>query len=120
MIKDFSEGKIYDSCKNCVCLIKGYWGSHVRPISSITFNHFMACNLKCTHCGYRKEMETTKLVDTKHEDVLNIVQKLVENKITLPNLLFDVGGGEPSISKGLLSLMFYGNQSNLFVFSICE
>lgn len=107
MIDDFIAGNICDSCKNCPSLVKSSWGTNVRQVSSITFNHFMSCNLRCTHCGYRKEMETNKLLDTNHNDVLNIVKGLIKNKLTPKLLSFDVGGGEPSLSKGLIEIVQY-------------
>lgn len=107
MIQDFAQGKIYECCKNCPSLVKANWGLGIKQVSSITLNHYMSCNLKCTHCGYRKEMETTKLLDTDHNTVLNIVRMLIDSKLASPNVGFDVGGGEPSISKGLIEIVKY-------------
>ena len=105
MIKDFSKGNIYDCCKDCVCLAKRQWGQQVKKIAQITLNHYMACNLRCVHCGYVKKMETDKLLDTDHEDVLNIIKKLVASDVVAKDICFDVGGGEPSLSKGLINIV---------------
>lgn len=112
MIQDFAQGKIYDCCKNCTSLIKANWGSKVKQINTITMNHYMACNLKCVHCGYRKEMEVKKLADTSHDEVLNIVKKLKDLGLVTHNASFDIGGGEPSLSKGLIEIVEYGIEKN--------
>lgn len=105
MIKDFSKGNIYDCCRNCVCLEKRQWGQDVKQIVQITLNHYMTCNLRCVHCGYVKRKETDELFDTDHEEVLYIIKKLVEGNVMTKNIYFDVGGGEPSLSKGLLKII---------------
>lgn len=105
MIEDFSSGKIYDCCKKCPCLINAPWGNELKRISSITLNHFMFCNLKCGHCGYVKGVEEKRFVDTDHERVLEIIQELNSHDILLPTVSFDVGGGEPSVSSGLIKIV---------------
>ncbi len=115
MIKDFAQGKIYDCCKGCASARTANWGFNLKQITSITLNHYMACNLKCTHCGYWKEMENKKLSDTDHDVVLNIIKLLKEIKLVAPKVKFDVGGGEPSISKGLIGLVQYCIDNNHYV-----
>lgn len=112
MIEDFAQGKIYDCCKACSCLAKANWGLSIKHISSITLNHYMTCNLKCTHCGYHKEMQVKKLLDTDHGEVLSIIKKLKDLKFLDPNVQFDVGGGEPSLSKGLIEIVKYCTDNN--------
>lgn len=121
MIKDFSEGNIYDCCKNCTCLVKRPWGQQVRQITSVTLNHFMVCNLKCVHCGYAKKMETDRLLDTDHKEVLNIIKKLLESNVVSQNVSFDVGGGEPSLSKGLIDIVQFciDNKYKMHINSNC-
>lgn len=112
MIEDFAQGKIYDCCKNCASARKANWGFNLKQIISITLNHYMACNLKCTHCGYWKEMEVKKLLDTNHETVLNIIKMLIATKLVSQSVNFDVGGGEPSLSKGLIEIVKYCIDNN--------
>lgn len=112
MIKDFSEGNICDSCKDCRYLIKGDWGKNAKRVSCVNLNHYMFCNLKCRHCGYSKAMETTELLDTSHKAVVNIIDNMIKNGITTKPLYLDIGGGEPSLSKGLIESVNHWVQSN--------
>jgi len=112
MIQDFRAGNISNPCKGCPYLVKTQWGLTENPISSITFNHYMTCNLKCTHCGYYNTMKTTELRDTNHKDILYIIQQLIEKNIATKDVFFDFGGGEPSISKGILDIVDYGIKNN--------
>jgi MoaA/NifB/PqqE/SkfB family radical SAM enzyme len=115
MIRDFRNGKIYDCCKNCVCLRKFTDKGELKPISTITLNHVAFCNLKCSHCGYIKQMETQNLTDSDHQSVLNIIKGLKEDLVTSSNLIFDVGGGEPSLSDGLIEIVQYCIDNNHLV-----
>lgn len=112
MIEDFAQGKIYDCCKGCSCLTQTNWGLNIKHIELITLNHYMTCNLKCTHCGYHKEMEVKKLLDTDHGEVLKIIKQLKDVNFLAPNVQFDVGGGEPSLSKGLIEIVKYCTDNN--------
>lgn len=108
MLDDFKKGNIYDTCKKCPNLQLGNWNPGLQKISRITLNHFMFCNLKCDHCGYVEGVENGTLLDTDHGRVLEIIQILkMSGLTTTPQLEFDVGGGEPSVAKGLFEIVRY-------------
>lgn len=112
MIHDFRGGNIYTCCKNCSCLVEREWGSTLRQINRVTLNHFMFCNLKCGHCGYAREMKKTPLIDTDHGRVLEIIKELKSRNILSSNVYCDVGGGEPSVSQGVLEIVQYFVRNN--------
>ena len=105
LIKDCKNGKIPNCCKKCCNLQKKSW-QYKKKIEHITLNHFMYCNLKCTHCGYLKKVRN-KTKDTKDELVLNTIQDLTAIGMLSSNYSVDVGGGEPSLSKGLDRILEY-------------
>lgn len=105
MMTDFAAGNVYSCCSSCPNLVKANWGSDLKMISSITLNHFMFCNLKCGHCGYLEEMRINQLQDTDHARVKHVISLLKERGAILPSAHIDVGGGEPSVSEGLLAIV---------------
>lgn len=104
VIKLQKQGIIFDSCKNCSCLKKGEW-AEPKDILSITFNHYMKCNLKCEHCSYVDIRDEVK--DTDDELIFSIVRKLYERNLISEKTVFDIGGGEPSLSKGIDKILEY-------------
>lgn len=104
MRESFKRGDIYDCCKGCPNLIERQW-SEADIISQITLNHFMFCNLKCDHCGYVEGVKNGSLRDTDHGAVLDIIKNLSARAMLSDDVLFDVGGGEPSLSDGLKDIV---------------
>ncbi len=72
-------------------------------IKHVVLNHFVSCNLRCIHCGYINQAYK----DTKHEDVLRVIKRLTDRGIISPSATYDIGGGEPSIQRGLDDIMQY-------------
>lgn len=105
MIAQFRKGDIPHCCAQCPCLVKKDWGEPPRQIRSVTLNHFMFCNLKCGHCGYLEGARSGRLVDTDHNQVLSIIRELNQRHVLSDDVSFDVGGGEPSVSDGLLEIV---------------
>ncbi len=107
MLEDFNSGNVYACCQKCPNLVRADWPEAPTQIRRVTLNHFMFCNLKCTHCGYLADVEAGRLVDTSDERVLQIVKQLKAQGLIAENALFDVGGGEPSVAPGLLPIVAY-------------
>ena len=99
------KGNIPECCKNCPNLKKNSW-NFSKLITSITLNYYMFCNLKCSHCGYYKNVRF-KLNDTKDKSVLNLIKYLEKKSITSSNYFVDVGGGEPSLNNNLDEIINY-------------
>jgi len=103
--EQFKKGKAPDACKGCPCLHRIYKTPETSDrIKMVIFNHYMACNLNCSYCGSAKNVRG-KQKDTKHEDVLSILQYLINSESLDPQCTFVFGGGEPSISKGAISII---------------
>jgi MoaA/NifB/PqqE/SkfB family radical SAM enzyme len=108
VLECFCKGKIYKGCKNCRYLYKSNEPPKKNKIQTIILNHFTHCNLKCVHCGFAiASAEGYKCTDTNHKDVLNIIKYLGEKEILAKNVKLDIGGGEPSLSKGLQEIVEY-------------
>ena len=83
-------------CMDCPCFKKDQWQQSDR-IQHVVLNHFVSCNLNCVHCGYMK----MDVKDTKHEHVLRAIKELFDSGGIRAGASFDIGGGEPSIQRGL-------------------
>lgn len=106
-ISRFKSGDIYECCKSCPVLKEKEWSDQLLKIKNITLNHFMFCNLKCSHCGYVEGVENGKYTDSNDDKIIEIIDFLIKNDYVVPDLTFDVGGGEPSVSVGLEKIIRY-------------
>ena len=89
-------------CRGCPCFRKAKWRQSGK-IAHVTLNHFLSCNLHCRHCGYMNLLAK----DTKHDLVLGAIKELYLGKLIDARTRFDVGGGEPSIQRGLDQIIEY-------------
>ena len=89
-------------CETCARFDEKEW-RQTLVIRHIVLNHFISCNLRCTHCGYMNK----GYKDTKHEDVLYAIKHLKGRGLLSPSVTFDVGGGEPSMHRGLDPIIEY-------------
>ena len=111
IIESFSKGKIYPACEGCVNLFE----QQENPmridnlkINTITLNHYLACNLKCIYCHRASEKyDKTKHEETDHVKVLGVIKFLIENAYISDTAVFQIGGGEPSISSGMIRIIEY-------------
>lgn len=110
LIKECKKGNIPTCCQTCSQLRKQDW-NYKEKIESVTLNHFMYCNLKCAHCGYLHKVRY-KTKDTKDDLVLEALQTFSKAGILNPNYSVDIGGGEPSLSKGLDKILKYLTENN--------
>lgn len=91
-------------CINCSNFIKKNWPDHIeKPFFNIQLNHYRLCNLRCTHCGYRKNDH--KETDTPHNLILPAIQTCIDNGVCSSNLMLEIGGGEPSLATGIENLL---------------
>ena len=106
LILSHKNGCIPEACKNCTNLKKQSWGTKVKDkFGSVAMNHYKTCNLKCNHCGYRENDLQEK--DSDSELILKVLKKLKsENKMD-KNFSIALGGGEPSINKGVENILKY-------------
>ena len=87
-------------CRRCESFIEDEWrDAPALPFSRITLNHYKKCNLKCVHCGYRQGDDSEH--DTDHGAVLAAIQACMDAKICSSSPYLEVGGGEPSLARGL-------------------
>ena len=101
-----SSKRNIEGCKNCPQLKKKKWrNSEEIKINDIVLNHYLLCNLKCTHCGYIENMKEVK--DTETDKIITAIQKLDKAGLLEADSIFDVGEGEPSINKDMDSLISY-------------
>ena len=106
LIKLHKSGNAPETCKKCVHFKKALWKNHVnKKFGWISLNHYKVCNLKCTHCGYTKGDDTEK--DSDHELVLKLINRFSEMNRLSKNLILAIGGGEPSINKGIEKILQY-------------
>ncbi|MDR3243116.1 MAG: radical SAM protein [Elusimicrobiota bacterium] len=97
-------------CKNCFYIKKGDSVIYRGSVNRVFFNHYMFCNLRCVHCGYVKYLGTIK--DVNHEYVLKAVKYLDKMGYLDKDIRFVVGGGEPSLSKGIQEIIRYCVEHN--------
>ncbi len=106
LLKSHRLGNAPKSCLSCPNFQMGEWSDHLEgKFTEVTLNHYKACNLKCTHCGYRKNDSMEH--DTPHEQVLETIQACINANICSEKLYLGVGGGEPSLSKGIHDILQY-------------
>ena len=104
LIKLHKNGLAPECCKACVNFKQGKWTDKInKKMSWIPLNHYKICNLKCVHCGYRKNDDNEK--DTSHEQVLNLLKDLHKKGRLDKNCTIAIGGGEPSINKGIEKIL---------------
>lgn len=93
-------------CRKCFAFVKRDWNklpSRV-PFSRASLNHYKKCNLKCAHCGSSHDDGER---DTPHAKVLAVLQKCISAGIMVPRPFLEVGGGEPSLVKGVVDIIRY-------------
>lgn len=112
VVNEHKEGKL-GVCKNCVCLQSQRWIVS-DLIHSIALNHYLTCNLACTHCGYRSS--DPKYFDSDENLVLDTIKKLNNAKMLSGDCNFHIGGGEPSINKKLKTTIQYLLENNRKIF----
>lgn len=111
LIKLHKKGLAPEVCKNCVNFKKGKWEDKInKKLSWIPLNHYKICNLKCVHCGYRKTDDNEK--DTPHELVLEVLNKFHKKNKLKKNCTIAIGGGEPSINKGIEQILQFCIDNN--------
>lgn len=95
------------ACRACPSFIERDWAPEIEPLhfSKIFLNHYKKCNLRCVHCGYRGFDDEEE--DTPHEQVFEAIKSCIAAKICLPKPFLEVGGGEPSLAKGLEPILQY-------------
>ena len=92
-------------CRGCSAFGLYDWDSYDArgPFRGISLNHYKKCNLKCVHCGYRRQDDQEQ--DTPHEKVFAAIRQCIAAGICVPKPYLEVGGGEPSLAKGLEDIM---------------
>lgn len=101
------------ACCGCKYLIKGRF----RPvdydelrINHVILNHFRGCNSKCVYCG---QTETRTEIGYP---VLEILRRLVREKLIIPGGGIDFGGGEPSMLPDLGKYLDFGYENKMRIF----
>lgn len=104
LIAAHKNGNAPKCCRNCSNFIKRNWPDHIEnPFFNIQLNHYRLCNLRCVHCGYRKNDQLES--DTPHDTILPVLKACIDNGICSSNLLLEIGGGEPSLAPGIERLL---------------
>lgn len=100
LIERHKNGNAPKVCMKCPSFQKRDWSEKIEsPFYNIQLNHYRLCNLKCTHCGYRRNDKAE--TDTPHEAILPVLKKCIETGICSHKLNLEIGGGEPSLAKDL-------------------
>lgn len=111
LIKLHKKGLAPECCKKCINFKSAKWNDKQnKKLSGIPLNHYKICNLKCVHCGYRKNDDNEK--DTSHDLVLNLLNKLHKKRKLKSDCLIAIGGGEPSINKGIEKILQFCLDNN--------
>lgn len=106
LIEKHKKGNHPQCCKECTNLKLAYWSDKVdKKFSWIPLNHYKICNLKCVHCGYRNSDDKEK--DSNHELVLKVIDVLSKKNKLDKDVTIAIGGGEPSINKGIDKIIQY-------------
>ncbi|MDE5879971.1 MAG: hypothetical protein K2G99_08175 [Desulfovibrio sp.] len=92
-------------CRTCPSFGAYDWDSYPArgAFTQISLNHFKKCNLKCVHCGYRRQDDSEH--DTPHEKVFAAIKNCIAAGILVPKPYLEVGGGEPSLARGIKDIM---------------
>lgn len=106
LIEKHKKGNAPKCCKECTNFKKAKWSDKInKKLSWISLNHYKICNLKCVHCGYRKSDDSEK--DSNHELVLKVIDAFSKKHRLADNVTLAIGGGEPSINKGIDLILQY-------------
>lgn len=106
LIEKHKKGNAPKCCIACTNFKKAKWSDKInKKLSWISLNHYKICNLKCVHCGYRKSDDHE--ADSNHELVLKVIDVFSENKKLNKHVTLAIGGGEPSINKGIDLILQY-------------
>jgi organic radical activating enzyme len=76
----------------------------IRKVSRLAFNHYTACNLRCSHCFYVNNV-AAKAQATNHKDIMLALDALIKGDVIETGANAGIGGGEPSISPGTRELI---------------
>ena len=72
LIQKHKKGNAPKCCRECTNFKKAKWSDDVdKKFDWISLNHYKICNLKCTHCSYRKTDDNEK--DSNHELIVKAV-----------------------------------------------
>ncbi len=99
------NGKIIDSCKDCMMLREEDWDTICEPrkFKYVLFSNWYACNSACSYCWKDGEDFLIEDVDSKKidpndtYDIIPIVKDLIEKKLLAEDALVDFAGGEPTM-----------------------
>lgn len=100
-------GDAPEVCRRCSAFVEYDWDDVPgrAPFSQASLNHYKKCNLRCVHCGYRRQDEVEH--DTPHEKVIEALLKCIAAGILVPKPYLEVGGGEPSLGNGIENIVQY-------------
>lgn len=100
-------GDAPEVCRKCSAFVEHDWDDAPGrvPFSQASLNHYKKCNLKCVHCGYRRQDEMEH--DTPHEKVFDALLKCIAAGIMVPMPYLEIGGGEPSLGNGIENIVQY-------------
>jgi len=119
IIEYFQQGKIHPACLGCFYLTN----TSQKPkkidklkMNTISLNYYQACNLNCIFCHkVSKKYNQTKHEEADHKNILNLIKQIVEHSNISDNVIFGIGGGEPSISVEMVEIVEYLLENDLHV-----
>lgn len=109
LIKAHKNSNAPEICQKCKSFQADHWDDSLS-FSRIVLNHYKTCNLKCSHCGYRKFDNEEN--DTPHELVFETIQRCISAGICSPKPFLEIGGGEPSLAKGIEKIIDHAISQN--------
>lgn len=101
----FSEFKTNDKCKDCYNLHHLKYDNK-NTLKRIYLSHWSCCFLNCKYCKRQKYKD---IEDTKHFDVLPVLQEMIDNKLLDKNthIIFDCGDATVHPDFDKLMYFFY-------------
>jgi organic radical activating enzyme len=97
-----NQNEGYPLCQGCFLLRKKIWPYKKDLFNYLNLIHSTSCNLRCKFCGISNAMFPQ---GTPTEEVISCIQFLISKKYLARDSTIAISGGEPSMMKGLDSLL---------------
>lgn len=115
VIKDFMEGNVSETCKNCPHLEEKDWDFSDTKVKYINISHWLTCSSSCFYC-FHKEITKSKTSwfpkKSKYYDIYPILSELYETNQISDNVEVSFIGGEVSMLREFDKIMKLLNKNN--------
>lgn len=108
---EHKKGNLSPKCLGCIFLEEKEWDQD-DYINFLQFNHWIACNSKCTYCYAVQNREFYKKITPYN--VVPVIKDMIENKVLKSGGEISFGGGEPTIHNDFEELINILTDNNFY------